>query len=509
MVGGFLVSRFQFDRFEALAASRQLLMDGTPVALGGRAFDLLLCLIEHRDRLVSKEELMAAVWPGLVVTENNLNAQAATLRRLLGPQALVTVTGRGYRFGLEVLEIAEPAATWPGRSSIAVLPFQNMSGDPEQEYFADGMAEDVITALSRFKQLTVIARNSSFTFKNRAVDVRVVGKELGVRYVLEGSVRKAARRLRMTVQLIDTTNGSHLWADRFDGDVEDVFDFQDDITAKVVAAIEPAIRKVEIEHSRRKRPGNLDAYDLYLRALPHLYAMRPEDNSAALALLEQALSLDPHFALALAHAAWCYEQRLMRVWSNAEEGQRPIAVALARRALAEDSNDANVVGLAGFVLSIVGKDFEAGLAALRRAVALNPNNALVSNFAGTANLCGGSLGEALTHLERAQRLSPSDPAAFMFITAQALVHLLAGRYAKARALATESAALNPDWELTWMVLGASAAETGQIDRAREAVVNLQRTLPGAVISHPYFLVIADLNRRAILLDGLRKAGLQE
>ena len=390
-----------------------------------------------------------------------------------------------------------------------MLPFQNLSGDPEQEYFADGMAEDITTALSHFKQLVVIARNSSFTFKNRAVDVRLVGKELGVAYALEGSVRKAGRRLRITAQLIDTANSAQIWAEKFDGDLADMFDLQDEITAKVVAAVEPSVRKVEIDHARRKRPENLDAYDLYLRALPHAYAMHPDNNNKALALFEQALALDADFAPALANAAWCYEQRLSRMWPNAEDAQRPIAVALAKRALEADSNDANVIGIAGFVLLMVGREVEAGLAALRRAAEINPSNALVSSHAGTANLFAGSLDEARVHLERAKALSPSDPAAFMFISALACVHYLSGRCDRALALATESAAINPGWEFTWMVLAAAAAAMGQHDRARAALDNLLSALPNARISHPTFLVFADPKRRAMMQDGLRKAGLAE
>jgi len=213
------------------------------------------------------------------------------------------------------------------KPSIAVLPFANMSGDPEQEYFADGMVEDIITALSRFNQLFVIARNSSFTYKGRSVDVRQVAKELGVRYVLEGSVRKSGSRVRITGQLIDAATGAHLWADRFDGGLEDVFDLQDKITASVAGAIEPALRKVEIERARRRPVENLDAYDLYLRALPPVYAFRPDENLAALELLGKAIDLDPAYAPALAYAAWCHEQRLVRGWPVVGEDDAGAACA--------------------------------------------------------------------------------------------------------------------------------------------------------------------------------------
>ena len=535
-MGNSLIHRCQFGQFEVQPASRQILMDGAPVAMGGRAFDLLVCLVNQRDRVVTKAELMAAGWPDTVVVENNLNTQIAALRRLLGADAIVGIIGRGCRFALGVTPVQEardvseldgaidavdtngafhatgtvhiPPAT-PARSSIAVLPFQNLSDDPQQEYFADGMAEDITTALSHFRQLVVIARNSSFTFKNRAVDVRLVGKELGVAYALKGSVRKAGRRLRITAQLIDTANSAQIWAEKFDADLTDVFDLQDQITAKVVAAIEPSIRKVEIDHARRKRPENLDAYDLCLRALPYAYAMHPDDNDKALVLFEQALALDPDFAPALAYAAWCYEQRLSRMWPNAEDAQRPIAVALAKRALEADRNDANAIGIAGFVLLMVGREVEAGLAALRHATEINPSNALISNFAGTANLFVGSLDEARVHLERARALSPSDPAAFMFITGLACVHYLSGRCGQALALATESAAINPAWEFTWMVLATAAAAMGQYDRACAAIDNFLNVLPNARISHPIFLVFADPKRRAMMQEGLRRAGLPE
>jgi TolB-like protein len=319
---------------------------------------------------------------------------------------------------------AAGAPVLPDRPSIAVLPFVNMSGDPEQEYFADGMVEDIITALSRFRQLFVIARNSTFTYKGRAVDVRQVARELGVRYVLEGSVRKAGRRVRITGQLIDATTGAHLWAERFDGDLEDIFELQDRITEAVIGAIEPQIRKAEIERSRRKHPGNLDAYDLYLRALPHVYAMRPEDNIEALRLLKQAMSLDPGFTSALGYAAWCYEQRVARGWPTVRDDDVDNGVKLARAAIGTGSDDANAIAAAGFALLILGRDYDTGLAAVRRALDLNRNSALVLTLAGWANNFAGDLDEALTSFQRAQSLSPSDPGAFLFVTGAALAHLL-------------------------------------------------------------------------------------
>jgi len=258
---------------------------------------------------------------------------------------------------------AAPAADMP---SIAVLPFDNLSNDPEQEYFADGMVEEIITALSRFKWLLVMARNSSFTYKGRAVDARQVADELGVRYVLEGSVRRAGKRVRITGQLIDAANGDHIWADRFDGDMEDIFDLQDHVTASVVGAIEPSLRKAEIERARRKRPESLAAYDLFLHALAPLNRFCAEANTEALDFLERAIAIDPGYAPAVAYAAWCYEQRVLHGWTTAREDDAETAVRLAREALAIDSGDPGVIAMAGFVLMIVGHDYDSGGAACAR-----------------------------------------------------------------------------------------------------------------------------------------------
>ena len=273
-----------------------------------------------------------------------------------------------------------------------------------------------------------------------------MAKELGVRYVLEGSVRKAGKRVRINAQLIDAATRAHLWAGRFDGGQEDVFDLQDNITENVVGIIEPQIRKAEIGRSRRKRPENLDAYDLYLRALPHLYAMHPDDNSRALEFLIQAIELDPEFAPALAFAAWCYEQRLTRGWNTVCEDDPGNALELARAALATGSDDANAVGMAGFVLLMTGRDYEAGLSALRRATELNPNNVLVLSHAGFAYCMAGDLQEAIACFQRARRLSPVDPGAFFFLTGEAHALLLSGRYSDAAELARRSAATYDGWD---------------------------------------------------------------
>ncbi|TFH44427.1 MAG: adenylate/guanylate cyclase domain-containing protein, partial [Lysobacterales bacterium] len=283
---------------------------------------------------------------------------------------------------LEVMESVKPAFELPDKPSIAVLPFANMSSDPEQEYFADGIAEDLITALSHLKQWFVVARNSSFAYKGRNVDIREIARELGVRYVLEGSVRRGGNHLRITGQLIEAETGTHLWANRFDGDLADVFALQDKITESVVGAIEPSLRKAEIERSKRKPPQSMGAYDLYLRSLPHVYAMKPRENEEALRLLHKAVELDPNYAPALAYLAWAYEQRLVRDWGAYGEDDSGNAVALARRAIAADRDDAHVMAVAGFVLVMIARDYGQGLQAADRARELNPNIAFVSMFVG-------------------------------------------------------------------------------------------------------------------------------
>jgi adenylate cyclase len=394
------------------------------------------------------------------------------------------------------------------KPSIAVLPFTNMSGDAEQEYFADGMVEDIITALSRFNQLFVIARNSSFTYKGRAVDIRQVAKELGVRFVLEGSVRKSGGRVRITGQLIDAATGAHLWADKFDGGLEDVFDLQDKITASVVGAIEPTLRKVEIERARHRPVENLDAYDLYLRALPHLYAFRPDDNLVALKLLGKAIDLNPTYGPALAYAAWCHEQRLTRGWPSVGPDDAGTANSLARRAIASGSDDAMVLVTAGFVLVMVARDYDTGLDAVRRALELNPGAGFVVFLSSAALTFGGDPEAALVHAERAMALSPLDPGFFMFLTVAGIAHLFSGRPEQALELAKRSAALYPDWDTTYWILVPAYVQLDRMAEARAALAKLVSLSPGFMASGAQErLPIRNPRSLEMIIEGFRKAGL--
>jgi TolB-like protein len=315
-----LFAEFRLDRRIGILFRRDERGVFAPLVMGSRALDILGVLVERPGELVSRAEIIAAVWPGTAVEDSNLSVQIAALRRVLDEgrterSSIQTVRGRGYRFTTPVARVASDARAnmaiptsgmppLPDKPSLAVMPFQNMSGDPGQEYFADGMVEEIITAVSRIRWLFVIARNSSFTYKGQAVDVKQVGRDLGVRYVLEGAVRKAGRRVRVTVQLIDALNGTHLWADRFDGSLEDVFDLQDKIASGVAGVIEPALQAAETARSADRPTDDLTAYNLYLRAY-QMYFSSAQQIPAALCLLEQALERDPRYGPALAWAAVC------------------------------------------------------------------------------------------------------------------------------------------------------------------------------------------------------------
>src|SRR5712671_2720913 len=307
-----------FGRFRFDPARRELSREGVPVRLGSRALDILAVLASAKGEPVTKDELLAQVWPGRVVEENALQVQVSTLRKVLdegtGQSRLVSVPGRGYRLiGMSDTLSGPPL---PDKPSIAVLPFQNLSDDPQQDYFADGIVEDIITALCHMRWLFVIARDSSFAYKGRTADVKQVGRELGVRYVVEGGVRKAAQRVRITAQLIDASTGTHLWADHFDGDLEDIFDLQDQVTASVVGAIAPKLEQAEIERAKRKPTESLDAYDYFLRGMASFYQRSREANEEALRLFYKAIEFDPDFATAYGMAAWCHAWRKLNGWMS-------------------------------------------------------------------------------------------------------------------------------------------------------------------------------------------------
>ncbi|MEH2539374.1 MULTISPECIES: adenylate/guanylate cyclase domain-containing protein [unclassified Bradyrhizobium] len=399
----------------------------------------------------------------------------------------------------------------PNKPSIAVLPFTNLSSDPEQEYFADGMVDDIITALSHFKALFVIARNSSFTYKGRAVDVKQVGRELGVRYVLEGSVRKAANRVRITGQLIDTATGAHLWAERFDGGLGDIFDLQDQVTESVVGAIAPVVEKAEIERAKRKPTESLDAYDLYLRGLARLYQFaNRQANDEASRLFKSAIELDPDFASAYGRAAHCYVIAKAMGWFSNTANEIAEATRLAQRAAELGKDDAVALATSGWALAYVVRDLGVGAALIDRALVLNSNSAEAWSFGGWAKIWLGEPEPALERFARAMRLSPLDPS-LRTPSGNAHAHFFLGRYDEAESWAAMALQDNPDYQPGLRIAAASNAMAGRPEQAHKALARLRQLNPALRVS-TLKDVLGPFWRAEDFLryeEGLRQAGLPE
>jgi len=370
----------------------------------------------------------------------------------------------------------------PDKPSIAVLPFTNMSGDPEQEYFADGMVEDIITALSRMTWLFVIARNSSFTYKGKAVDIKKVGRELGVRYVLEGSVRKAGNRVRITGQLIDAATGAHLWANRFDGALEDVFDLQDQVTTDVVSAIAPKVQQTEMERALRKPTESLAAYDYFLRGMARIYEGTRDANIEALQDFERAIEIDPNYAAAYGMCTYCYVWRKANGWVADKDHTIAETERLARTAAKLGSDDAVALAHAGFALAFVVGELDDGMALIDRALALNSNLAAAWRFKGFVKVFLGQPDEAIEPIERALRLSPLDPLIFIVQMGFIFAHFFAGRYDEALASAKKSLAQNPNYVTAIVMAAVSAALAGREDEMTKAVGQLLRMDPSYKMS---------------------------
>ena len=396
----------------------------------------------------------------------------------------------------------------PDKPSIAVLPFTNLSGDPEQDYFADGVVEDIITGLSRIKWVFVIARNSSFAYKGKAMDVKQVGRELGVRYVLEGSVRKSSNRVRITGQLIDTASGTHIWADHYDRALDDIFAVQDELTISVVGVIEPTLRQAEIERARRKRPDSLDAYDLYLRALPFAFTAMPEDADQALTFLERAIELEPDYAAAHAIVAWCHEQRYLR--GGLHEETKGAALHHARRAIAVGGDDAAALATAGFVIAVMEYDYETATAAFDRSFALSSSSALALSFSSIVRAWKGDDAIAVEQGERAIRLSPFDPLLYVPYVGLAYAHFAAGRFEEAAGAARQASQSNPKFSMPYALHAAALANLGRGEEARAVVARLHEVQPDLTVATAIRSArYANPDKNAELGDALRRAGLPE
>ena len=511
---------------------RELTRGSEPISLGPQVFDLLVYLLHNRERVVSKDDIFEAVWQGRIVSESTLTTHVNAVRKAIGDSGeaqslLRTIPRKGFRFVGTVSASPAPAArplpgvqsggaeaalALPDKPSIAVLPFQNLSGDTEQEYFADGMVEDIIAALSRMRWLFVIARNSSFTYKGRSVDIKQVGRELGVRYVLEGSVRKSANRVRITGQLIDATTGAHLWADRFEGMLDDIFDLQDQVAASVVGAIAPQLEQAEIARAKRKPTESLDAYDYYLRGVAGL-ADRPTDreaNDEALRLFLKAVELDADFAAAYGMAAWCYIYRKANGWAADPAKEITEAERLARRAVALGKDDAVALARGGHALAYVVEEFETGAAYTDQALVINPNYAVGWMLSGLVGVYRGETDVAIERLGRAVRLSPLDPLIFIAQTAYAIAHFFAGRYEESLSWAEKALRDYPDYQLALRISAAANALTGRQDRARQAVERLLQLDPALRISNlKERYPIRRPEDLARWSDGLRRAGLPD
>jgi adenylate cyclase len=406
-------------------------------------------------------------------------------------------------------QTADVPLTLPDKPSIAVLPFQNMSGDPEQEYFADGMVEDIITALSRTKALFVIARNSSFAYKGRSPDIRQVGRELGVRYVLEGSVRKAGSRVRISGQLIEANTGTHLWADRFESEIKDIFELQDQVTSSVVGAIAPTLEQAEIERSGRKPTENLQAYDYYLRGMSCLYKYSKDANEEALELLRKAGNLDANFALSFAQASWSYSQRLTFGWAKDRAHEAIEAERLARRALELDRNDPRVLATVGWVLVYVVGHIREGAGFVDQALDLDPNFAVGWTWRGFAKLWLG-VGNSLEDFERALRLSPVDPRIFIAQSGMAYALFFACQYDDASLWAARALGRRPNYPVAFWISMASHALAGHVDAARQAWAAYRQIDPDARISnHGEWMPFQRGEDVEMFVKGLRLAGLPE
>ncbi|HVT30786.1 MAG TPA: winged helix-turn-helix domain-containing protein [Lacipirellulaceae bacterium] len=472
----------RFSRFRLDLSLRQLVRDEIPVPLGSRALDILCVLASAKGEMVSKEELMTRVWPGVVVEENTIQVHVSALRKALDggkgcPTHLVTVPGRGYRLvGLELSDSASANgadssldSARPDKPSIAVLPFQNMSGDPEQEYFADGMVEEIITGLSRIKWLSVISRNSTFIYKNKPATITEVSEKFGVRYVLEGGVRKSQNRIRITAQLIDSETDAHLWAQHYDRVLEDVFALQDEITMCVVGAIEPSLRKAEIDRIRRKRPNNLNAYDLVLRSLPFALSHVPKESAKAIPLLEDALTLQPDYAAAHAFLSRCLHHRYARAGLHEED--RIAAIQHAHAAIAHGSDDATAISVAAYIIALDEHDTAAALKLFEVALELSSSNAFALNFSAVILAWMGKVDLAMQRAQMALRLSPFDIYNFRSSFALAITHFYKKRYPEALGAAASSVHANPSFSIGHAILAAALFRVGRAADAKTAAQN--------------------------------------
>lgn len=512
----------EFGPFRLDAAAQILFRGAEPIAIGQRAVALLRLLVERAGAPVSKDALIEAAWPGLAIEDSNLTVQIAALRRVFeeiagGGNWIETLPRRGYRYvgpvvtasnpPAETNQQTSPALALPDKPSVAVLPFSNLSGDPAQDYFADGMVEDIIAGLSRIKWLFVVARNSSFNYQGKAPDAKRVGRELGVRYLLQGSLRKDGNRVRISAHMIEAEAGGHLWTERFDRPLDDIFALQDEIALNVVSAIEPSLRRAEIERVKRKRPDSLDAYDLVLQAQADVYSGMPERATKALVLLERALALDPAYALAHAFAAMCHHNLFLRAGLHDEN--RIASMRHAADAIAHGQDDALALTFAGFSIGMDGHDQAAAFVAFEAALAVSPSSALTYILGSVILAWTGAAARAIEWGERGMRLSPFDPWAFAAFHAVTLGHFHCGRYEEAARAAYKAVQCNPGHSISHMLLAAPLAKLGRLGEAKAAAARVLELQPAFRSSRQFAGVDCAPALAASLSEALSPTGLPE
>ncbi|MBR0719214.1 tetratricopeptide repeat protein [Bradyrhizobium liaoningense] len=515
--------RYLFEDYALDVERRELYRGVNHVSVTPQVFDLLLYLIRNRERVVSKDELIEAIWEGRTVSEAALTTRLNAVRGAISDKGeeqrlIKTLPRKGVRFVGAVQELTErtregeavpetsikPALPLPDKPSIAVLPFENMSGDLEQEYFADGMVEEITTALSRFKWLFVIARNSSFTFKGKAVDIKEVGRRLGVRYVLEGSVRRASGKVRISGQLIDAATGTHIWADRFERVLTDVFALQDELTVAVVSAIEPKLVQTEIAMATRRPLENLTAYDLYLRARQKTFLRTREGFAEAIRLAHRALDLDPRSISAAVVAANGHLNNVVLRFSTDPQFDRSEAVRLARLAFSLDENDERALSTAGLVTAFFIDDLETAIDYSDRAVVTNPNSYIVWNYRGWIYQVAGRYEEAMRSFERGIRLSPLDPVIHNYLAGigSALIELR--RFDEAVAFFKRALRQNSSDGIAIRGLASALAHLGRNAEAHQALAPLHKVDPTFTMSA--WIALGGLSNSKLLIEGLLKAG---
>jgi TolB-like protein len=502
--------------------------DGVPLPLRPKSFDVLTYLVQNPGRLIPKAELIDKVWQNVAVTENSLVQCIKEIRQALQDETqtdIQTVSKRGYLFAPTVVEIDDretdpsvvvlPGLTAaggnvplprPSRPSIAVLPFDNMSGDPAQEYFSDGMTEDLITGLSRIRWLFVIARNSTFVYKNRAIDLRQVARELGVRYVLEGSIRRAGKQLRVSAQLIDAVTGGHHWAEQYDRELGDIFAVQDEITRSVVAAIEPHLLAAEGVRAFSRSADDLGAWEYVARARTHVWRLTRSDNAAATDALKRALEAYPDYAPARSLLGFCLVFAAHNGWIARDRGLRAGREHILRATAIDDCDPWGQIAF-GYS-SMMERRTEESLAAFRRAVSLNPSSATAHSYLSHGLAFAGHDGEAITHGEDAIRLSPFDPEMAMFLGSIAVTHYLAGRYSQALSYSEELLRLRPGFQGAQRMRCATLAQIGQIEEAAQSLAKIRLEHPELSIN--WIRKCVPYQTPALMelfLDGMRKAGL--